>query len=449
MKEKQKNSLEVFENAPIGQAVMKNSIPAMLAMLMVLIYNLADTFFIGQTKNALMVASVSLVTPAFLLFMALGTVFGIGGTSVISRAMGEGRREYAKKVCAFCMWSCIAVGIIMAIIIFIFMNQILVILGASENTISYAREYLSIVTIAGPFVLVSNCYANIIRSEGKAGMAIIGQLGGNILNVILDAVLILGFEWNVVGAAIATAVSNMISAAYYIGYFRCGKSMLSIKLKDFSVKDNIFKGVVSIGVPAALADILMSVSSIILNGQMAQYGDMEVAGIGVAMKITMITGMICIGFGQGIQPLLGYCIGAKNWNRYKDSLRFSVVFGFGLSIIMTVFCYLFGYQIVSIFLSEPEALSYGLKFSRILLTTSFLFGLFYVLSNALQAMGAATAALIINVSRQGLIYIPIIFILKKVLGMYGLIWAQSIADVLSVILVIIIYHITTKSKIKI
>ena len=190
MKEKQKNSLEVFENAPIGQAVMKNSIPAMLAMLMVLIYNLADTFFIGQTKNALMVASVSLVTPAFLLFMALGTVFGIGGTSVISRAMGEGRREYAKKVCAFCMWSCIAVGIIMAIIIFIFMNQILVILGASENTISYAREYLSIVTIAGPFVLVSNCYANIIRSEGKAGMAIIGQLGGNILNVILDAVLI-------------------------------------------------------------------------------------------------------------------------------------------------------------------------------------------------------------------------------------------------------------------
>ena len=429
MKEKQKNSLEVFENAPIGQAVMKNSIPAMLAMLMVLIYNLADTFFIGQTKNALMVASVSLVTPAFLLFMALGTVFGIGGTSVISRAMGEGRREYAKKVCAFCMWSCIAVGIIMAIIIFIFMNQILVILGASENTISYAREYLSIVTIAGPFVLVSNCYANIIRSEGKAGMAIIGQLGGNILNVILDAVLILGFEWNVVGAAIATAVSNMISAAYYIGYFRCGKSMLSIKLKDFSVKDNIFKGVVSIGVPAALGYILMSVSSIILNGQMAQYGDMEVAGIGVAMKITMITGMICIGFGQGIQPLLGYCIGAKNWNRYKDSLRFSVVFGFGLSIIMTVFCYLFGYQIVSIFLSEPEALSYGLKFSRILLTTSFLFGLFYVLSNALQAMGAATAALIINVSRQGLIYIPTIFILKKVLGMYGLIWAQSIADV--------------------
>ena len=143
MKKKQKNSLEVFENAPIAQAVMQNTVPAMVAMIMVLI---------GQTNNALMVASVSLVTPAFLLFMALGTVFGIGGTSVISRAMGEGRREYAKKVCAFCMWGCVAVGIVMVIIIFAFMNPILKMLGASAGTIGYAREYLSIVTVAGPFV---------------------------------------------------------------------------------------------------------------------------------------------------------------------------------------------------------------------------------------------------------------------------------------------------------
>ena len=444
MKEKQKSPLEVFESAPVGQAVMKNTIPAMVAMMMVLVYNLADTFFIGQTKDALMVASVSLVTPAFLLFMALGTVFGIGGTSVISRVMGEGRREYAKKVCAFCMWSCIIVGIVMVIIIFVFMDSILKMLGASADTFGYAKEYLSIVTVAGPFVLISNCYANIIRSEGKAGMAMFGQLGGNLLNVILDPILILGLGWNVAGAAIATAVSNLISAAYYIGYFKFGKSMLSIRLKDFSVKDNILKGVLAIGIPAALGDVLMSVSNIILNAQMAKYGDMAVAGIGVAMKVTMITGMICIGFGQGIQPLLGYCVGAKNWKRYKESLRFSVIFGFALSTLMTVICYLFDRQIVSAFLSEPEALSYGIEFSRILLTTSFLFGMFYVLSNALQAMGAATAALIINMSRQGLIYIPAIFILQSVIGMDGLLWAQPVADVLSVILVVILYRIALR-----
>ena len=446
MKEKQKSSLEVFESAPVGQAVMKNTVPAMVAMMMVLVYNLADTFFIGQTKDALMVASVSLVTPAFLLFMAVGTVFGIGGTSVISRAMGEGRREYAKKVCAFCMWGSVVVGIVMVIFIFTFMDSILKMLGASVDTMEYAREYLSIVTVAGPFVLISNCYANIIRSEGKAGMAMIGQLGGNLLNVILDPILILGLGWNVAGAAIATAVSNLVSAAYYIGYFRFGNSMLSIRLKDFSAKDNILKSVLAIGIPAALGDVLMSVSSIILNSQMAKYGDMAIAGIGVAMKVTMITGMICIGFGQGIQPLLGYCVGVKNWKRYKESLRFSVIFGFGLSTFMTVVCYLFDRQIVSAFLSEAEALSYGIEFSRILLTTSFLFGMFYVLSNALQAMGAATAALIINMSRQGLIYIPAIFILQAVIGMEGLLWAQPVADVLSVILVIVLYRITLKNK---
>lgn len=448
MKEKQNNSLEIFESAPIAQAVMKNTIPAMVAMLMVLIYNLADTFFIGQTHNALMVASVSLVTPAFLLFMAIGTIFGIGGTSVISRAMGEGRREYAKKVCAFCMWGCVVAGIVMVIIIFAFMDSILTMLGASTNTMEYAREYLSIVTLAGPCVLISNCYANIIRSEGKAGMAMIGQLGGNLLNVILDPILILGLGWNVAGAAIATAVSNLISAVYYLGYFKFGNSMLSIRLKDFSVKENILTGVLSIGIPAALGDVLMSVSSIILNGQMARYGDMAVAGVGVAMKVTMITGMICIGFGQGIQPLLGYCVGAKKWKRYKESLRFSVIVGLGISTVMTVICYVFDDRIISAFLSEPEAFSYGGEFSRILLTTSFLFGMFYVLSNALQAMGAATSALIINMSRQGLIYIPAIFILQAMMGMDGLLWAQPVADILSVILVIVLYRITLKKKMR-
>ena len=446
MKEKQKDSLEIFERAPIGQAVMKNTLPAMAAMLMVLIYNLADTFFIGQTDNAFMIAAVSLVTPVFMLFMALGTVFGIGGTSVISRAMGEGRRGYAKKVCAFCMWGCVAVGIVMVLLIFTFMNPILSLLGASENTIGYAKEYLSIVTVAGPFVLISNCYANIIRTEGKAGMAMLGQLMGNLLNVILDPILILGLGWNVAGAALATAVSNLVSAVYYIGYFQYGKSMPSISLKDVSPKEGILKGVLAIGIPAALGDVLMSVSGIVLNGQMTKYGDMALAGIGVAMKVTMITGVICIGFGQGIQPLLGYCVGAKNRKRYRESLRFSVLFGLGLSTVMTVLCYVFDSQIVGAFLTETEALQYGVTFSRILLTTSFLFGLFYVLSNALQAMGAATAAFIINLSRQGLIYIPAIFILQRVIGMDGLLWAQPVADVLSVLLVLVLYYLAEKKK---
>ena len=443
MKDKQKkDNLEIFASAPIPKAVLTNTIPAMVAMLMVLVYNLADTFFIGQTHNALMVAAVSLATPVFLLFMALGTIFGIGGTSVISRAMGEGRKDYARHVCAFCFWMCVIVGIAFAALILIFMDPILKLIGASSDTWDYAKQYLSIVAFGGPFVLIANCYANIIRSEGKAGTAMIGQLAGNLLNVILDPIMILGFGWNVAGAALATTLSNVAGAAFYIVYLTSGKSMLTIRLKDFSARDDIMKNVLAIGIPASIGDILMSVSNIVANALVASYGDMAVAGFGVAMKVTMITGMICIGFGQGVQPLLGYCTGARNWDRFQRSLRFSVIFALMLSTVMTILCYVFTGQIVSAFLTETAAYDYAVHFARILLTTSFLFGMFYEFSNALQAMGAALSALIINLSRQGFVYIPCLYIFNSLFGVNGLLWAQPAADIVSVILVIVLFGIT-------
>lgn len=441
-------SMEVFSKAPVPQAVFKNALPAMAAMLMVLVYNLADTFFIGQTHDALQVAAVSLATPIFLMFMAVGTAFGIGGTSVISRALGEGKKEYARKVCSFCMWGCIIVGIIMAVLFLIFMNPILSLIGASSDTWDLSKDYLSIVVCCGPFVLISNCYANIIRTEGESGKAMIGQLIGNLLNVILDPIMILGFGWNIAGAAIATVIGNLFGAGYYIYYFLRGKSSLSISIKDFTVKEKVCSSVLIIGVPAALGSMLMSVSQIIINSQMAEYGDMAIAGIGVAMKVVTITGMVCMGLGQGIQPLLGYCVGAKLWKRFKDVFKFSMIFSLILGIVLTVICYLFTNQIVRVFLTDVTAFEYAVQFAKILLTTSFMFGVFYVLINALQAMGAATASLIINLSRQGIIYIPALFILKAVLGLTGLIWAQPVADLLSIGLAAVLY-VNTYKKISI
>lgn len=437
---KKKKSLEIFENTPVHKAVFQNALPAMAAMLMVIIYNLADTFFIGQTHDDLQVAAVSLATPVFLLFMAVGSIFGIGGTSVISRSLGEGRKDYAKKVCSFCMWGCVGVGILMSVLFLAFMDQILALVGASTDTWEYAKTYLTIVSFSGPFVLIANCYSNVIRAEGESGKAMMGQFLGNLLNAILDPIMILVFKWNIAGAAIATVIGNVVGAGYYICYFLRGRSTLSIRLKDFTVKDQVASGVLVIGIPAALGSLLMSVSSIIMNSQMTKYGDMAVAGVGVAMKVTMMTGMVCIGLGQGIQPLLGYCFGAKKWDRYKSVLRFSLIFAFVLSTLLTVLCYLFTDQIISMFLTDAAAYSYGVSFSRILLSTSFLFGVFYVLTNALQANGAATESLIVNISRQGLIYIPIMFVLGALFHETGLIWAQPVADVLSLILTIIIYR---------
>ena len=188
---------------------MKNALPAMAAMLMVLVYNLADTFFIGQTHNALLVAAVSLATPVYLIFMSLGTLFGIGGTSVISRALGEGNKEKARKSCAFCFWGCVFVGILLAALILIFIDPILSLIGASADTYEYAKSYLSIIVFAGPFVLISNCYGNVIRTEGESGKAMLGLLLGNLVNIILDSIFILALGLDIKGAATSALLISM------------------------------------------------------------------------------------------------------------------------------------------------------------------------------------------------------------------------------------------------
>lgn len=443
------NSLEKYSTMPVGTAVIKNALPAVAAMLMTLIYNLADTFFIGQTHDAYQVAAVSLATPIFLIFMSVGSVFGIGGTSVISRAIGEGRKEYAKKVCAFCMWCCVFIGILLSACILICMESLLKVIGASADTWEFTKTYLTIVSFCGPFALISSCFSNVLRAEGQANKAMTGQIIGNVLNMLLDAVLIMVFHLDVVGCALATLIGETAGAIYYIVYFLRGESSLSVNIKDFSAKDKIASGVLAIGIPAALASILMSVASVIMNALMAEYGDMAVAGAGVAMKIIMITGMISMGIGQGVQPLLGFCVGAKDYNRFKQYMKFSLVFATVLGVALTLLCYLFTGEIVSAFLTDQSAYNYALKFARLLLVTGPVFGIYYVLSNALQAMGAAVSSLIVNVSRQGLVYIPALFLFRALMGADGLALAQPAADIVSLILGIVMYLIISRGTFKI
>lgn len=436
---KEKNNLEKFYSMPVSQAVIKNAVPSMIAMIMVLVYNLADTFFIAQTNDALKVAAISLATPIFMLYMAVGTIFGMGGTSVISRAMGEGKKDFAKKVCSFCMWASIAVGVVMSVIIGIFMDPLVTALGASESTAGMVKEYLFIIIFAGPFLMISSAFSNILRAEGESNKAMIGTVLGNLLNIVLDPIFILVFGWDVTGAAVATLIGNVIGGGYYLLYYIRGKSSLSIHPRYFTTKDRVCSSVLAIGIPASLRSLLMSVANIIVNGLIAPYGDMAVAGIGVALKVAMIAGTLCIGLGQGIQPLLGYCIGCNNRERYKKTMKFSMWFGFGLSLVLTLLCYIFAEPITRAFLTDVNAFDYALSFTRILLSSGILLGMFYVLNNALQALGAAGESLVVNICRQGLIYIPALFIMKYFWGIWGIIWAQPVADVLTMIITIWLY----------
>ena len=201
--------------------------------ILVLVYNLADTFFIGQTRNALMVAAVSLATPAFLFFMAVGMLFGVGGTSLISRMLGQGRRREAGNACSFCFWTGTAVGVVGMTVILVASDAVcaLVAGAAQPETLAYVKQYIMIVALGVPFLVISNIFSTIIRAEGKANKAMIGMILGNVANIVLDPVMILFFGWNVAGAAVATVIGNVLSAGFYIIHFVSGRSMLTIRLR--------------------------------------------------------------------------------------------------------------------------------------------------------------------------------------------------------------------------
>ncbi|MGN0435581.1 MAG: MATE family efflux transporter [Wujia sp.] len=443
----EKKTIEIFRDAPVPKAVISNVIPSIISMIMVLVYNLADTFFIGQTKNAYMVAAVSVATPAFLIFMAIGMLFGIGGTSFISRMLGEGREDRAKNASSFCFWTGLSIGIISMILMVIFAKPVCNAIGASTDTIEYAVMYLRIVAFGIPFLILSNSFSNIIRSEGHAKTAMSGMIMGNLANIILDPVMILGFGWNVAGAAIATVIGNILSAGFYIHHLTSKNTMLSIKPLDYKAGDRIAINIFSIGIPASLNSVLMSVSNIFFNTLMKPFGDMALAGLGVAMKVNMIVVMLLIGLGTGIQPLLGYCYGAGNRKRYFKVLRFSICLALVLSAIMTVICYCGADFLVNAFLEDPEAFDYGFQFSRIYILSGPIMGLLFVFINAIQSTGAALPSLILSLSRQGIIFFPILFLINMYTDSADmLVYTQPITDYVATTLATILLIITCATR---
>lgn len=439
----QNKTTEIFKDAPVPKAVISNVVPSIISMIMVLIYNLADTFFIGQTKNAYMVAAISVATPAFLLFMAVGMLFGIGGTSLISRSLGEGKAEKAKNASSFCFWTGLCVGIVAMIVIFVFAEPVSRAIGASDDTVGYASQYLRIVSTAIPFLIVSNSFSNIIRAEGKANVAMMGMLIGNLINIVFDPIMILGFGWDVAGAAIATVLGNIFAAAFYLWHLLSKNSSLTIHPKYYQAKNGIASGVFAIGIPASLNSILMSVSNIVVNNIMFHYGDMAVAGLGVAMKVNMIVVMLLIGLGTGIQPVLGYCFGAGNRKRYMAVLKFSLMLAFGLSAVMTVICYCGAGPLVHAFLEDADAFSYGMSFARIYIYSGPVMGILFVFINAIQSTGAALPALILSISRQGIIYLPVLFLFWGIFDSPAMLAAaQPITDYLSTALAVALFIFT-------
>lgn len=452
-----KDNTQVFESYSVPRAVRTLALPSMMGMLVNVIYNLADTFFVGQTGNADMVAAVSVTMPLFLLFIACGNLFGVGGCAFISRSLGEGKKERVKSISSFCVYSSVGIGLVMTVLFLVFRKPVLYAVGASDATFTYASDYLKYVAVGSPFIISAVMLGNLVRGEGAARVSMIGSVIGQVVNIVLDPIFILhkgdklfgvvmpfGTGQGVAGAAIATVIGNVVSVAFFLIYFLQGKSLLSIHPARFRVRGGIARGVITVGLPAAINNLLMSVSNMLINVFLQGYGDHAVAAMGIAMKANMLVVMLQLGLAQGVQPLVGYCFGANKVERLRHSIRFSCMCNIIMGTVITVAYFIFTRQVVQIFIDDPAVIDYGVKMLRALMTAGPVIGCMFVLNFSFQGMGKGVQSLILSLSRQGLIYFPLLIIMNKTVGLEGIIWSQAVADlvctVMSVVMFVLVVH---------
>lgn len=435
---------DLFENVAVKKAVMEMAIPTIIASLIVVIYNMADTYFVGQTQNSLQVAAVSLTNPLFVMYMALSQLIGIGGSTMISIFLGRNKKKFAKQCAAFSCYSSLGIGVICGIIIIIFMDSILNILGATSETYSYAKEYLFYIALGGPFILFSNAFGHTVRGEGAAKASMAGGMIGTIVNIVLDPIFILTLGMGTAGAAIATVIGNIAGTLYYIYYFNYKSPLLTISPKYFTFNSQVAGSLLKLGIPAGINSALMSVSTIFLNNVLLIYGNNAVAAMGIVTKIYLLIVLIHMGIANGIQPLLGYCYGAKLKKRFIDIMKFSTIFSVTIGLILTVIYIGFSKEIIELFIQDREVIEYGAK---MLIATSLagpILGVMFLSINGMQAINNPFPATMLSLARQGLLFIPLLFVMNSFLGLTGVNFTQTVADYISIIIGVFLFYKSLK-----
>ncbi|MCK9170796.1 MAG: MATE family efflux transporter [Treponema sp.] len=436
-------NISLFEKDPVPKAVFKLAVPTVISMMVTVLYNMVDTFFVGQTGDPNQVAAVSVATPVFLLLMAVGNMFGVGGATFLSRALGEKNYDKVSHISSFCFYGGIAAGIAGGAVFLLFSTPIMTASGASHNTLRYACTYLQYIAWGAPAIVLSSAFSNLVRGEGSAKISMNGMMLGTIANIILDPVFILDkisfgpahidfLGMGVVGAAIATVIGNILTVAYYLVYILKGKSLLSLRLSDFMTGGGILTGVIAIGLPASINNILMSTSNIILNKFLAAYGDIAIASMGIAMKANMLVAFVQLGLAMGSQPLIGYNYGSRNFKRMKSIMRFTMICNIIAGTTLMAVYLVFTDQIVAIFIDNREVIEQGILMLRALMLSAPVLGIMFVFEFTFQALGKAVPTLVLSISRQGFVFIPMLFIGRLFAGLNGIIFAQPVADILAV-----------------
>ena len=437
---KDTNDQELMRSMKVSKAVAAMAIPSVISSLVTVVYNMADTFFVGQTGDALQVAAVSLTNPIFILLMAFANMFGMGGSAVASMAMGEGKPQKVKNTTAFITYASLTVGVGAAVLLLACMSLILKIFGANGETYEYAKGYVQYIAWGAPFIIWSAAASFVVRSEGASKEAMIGSMVGTIANIVLDPLFITGLHMGAAGAAIATTIGNILASLYFVWYFLKKSRQLSILPKDFTLRERISGRVCAIGLTTAIFSALMSVSTIVINQILVKYGDAPVAAIGIVFKANMFITFLQMGLANGVQPLLGYSYGAGNISRFREVERFTKICCLVTGITATVLYFIGREPIIRMFISDDEVVYYGVKMLVAYMISGPVIGMLVVNMNCMQSVNHSLPATILSVMRQGVLLIPLLYVLQFFWGMEGVIYGQSITDYIAVFLSAVLWR---------
>jgi len=424
--------IKILSEEPILKAIFTMALPVMFGMLVQVFYNLVDTFFIGKMNDVNQLAASNLGFPFSMVLMAFGGIIGVGASSIISRYMGMKKMTEAGHIVGLSCYLLVALGAAFTVLCLAFLNPILILLGARDDVIAPTKSYL-IPLISGSAIVMANYALGImIRSEGAAMHAMTGMMIGSIVNIILNPILIFACGFRIAGSAWATVIANAAGLCWYIWCY-ARKSILKISFGRHVWKAGYVRGILSIGIPSGLNQGLMAVAGILTNNLAAFYGATILASMGIASKINSLIILLLIGLATGCQPLFGYNYGARNRKRLVSILKTAMVVAVTTGVVMLGLFTLGGKFLIAVFSPIPEVIAQGTFILTAITLSAPFIGIVMICMNCLQALGKGIPSLILSTGRQGLYYIPLLFILNACFGFHGLVFTQPIVDVLMVI----------------
>lgn len=431
---------------PVPRAVLNMAVPTVIGQLIVLFYNMADTFFVGQTNNPYMVAGASLILPVFNITLPLAGLAGVGGGALVSRLLGRGEYAEAKRVSSFSLRLGMSIAGVFSLIMLIFMEPILHFLGAGEETYGFARGYaLCVVVCGGIPTVAANVMAALLRSVGESKKAGFGVTFGGVLNMALDPLfmfVIMPKGMEIIGAGAATCLSNIVSCIYFLLVIRgLGKDsvLAGCPLRELPENESI-RSIFAVGVPSSVATFLFDIDYIVIGRLMTAYGDFQMAAIGIVLKVERLPLNTGVGICQGMVPIIAYNYASGNHKRMREIASFARNIGLVCAVVSITMYEIFAPEIMRFFIKDAQTVMLGTNFLRARsLATIFMFLSFFPV-HFFNAVGRGRTALFLGVTRWAVFNIPMLYILNAIFGMYGIVWAQLAADILTVTLSFIVYN---------